>query len=313
MKTPLTFVIAAIILLTAMQPALAAGIAAAPGDLTARTYSAPEIFGAIKAGSLAKVKSIVEDNPGAITMREPKHGLTPLHIAVLMGQTKIASYLIGKNAPINAKDELLVTPLHIAAWNGNLEIVKLLEHHKAGINAETVFCWTPLHYADAYKQKDVAEFLEEKGGKKGEDKRIWENPITPRRIVQLKWKKEVWDVSLIDGKLTLEFPKSKNDKSYFIDNAVNYFKTAITADGPYVVYKTGSDVLYYHMSMKKSPKKGKVVRCDVVAAGVTAGKTGVNLYLVNPSHKLTKYWIDGSGVKVRWERHILYNESGFMN
>ena len=73
-----------------------------------------------------------------------KSGWTPLHYAATGGHLRIAAFLIGAHADVNAESPNGTTPLMMAAMYGNSEVVKLLlesgaeayPRNDAGLNAE---------------------------------------------------------------------------------------------------------------------------------------------------------------------------------
>jgi len=103
----------------------------------------------------------------------PAFGATPLHIAVLSDQRKIAQFFIEQRANIDAKakDEHGGTPLHWAAVLSRIDIARQLIDAGADINAKDNNGYTPLdwtHYellSESKARLEVAELLREKGGK----------------------------------------------------------------------------------------------------------------------------------------------------
>lgn len=103
----------------------------------------------------------------------PASGATPLHFAVLFGQSEIARFLIDKGAHLNirAKDEHGGTPLHWAAALGRFAIAKQLMDAGADVNAPDNHGFTPLdatnYDPDSGKEAKlkIAELLRSKGGK----------------------------------------------------------------------------------------------------------------------------------------------------
>ena len=102
----------------------------------------------------------------------PASGATPLHLAVLSDQGKIAQFLIRKRANLNAKakDEHGGTPLHWAAALGRIEMARRLIGAGADVNARDNHAFTPLD-ATNYDRKsrrkakfEIAELLRSKGG-----------------------------------------------------------------------------------------------------------------------------------------------------
>lgn len=99
-----------------------------------------------------------------IHCREPKTGLTPIHIATRNGHYGIVEILLKYGANPNKKDlEYGFTALLIAAYNGNYSIAKLLLEKGANPNeAESKTLFTPLHIAAQKGYLDIVKLLLEK-------------------------------------------------------------------------------------------------------------------------------------------------------
>ena len=95
-----------------------------------------EIHDAARQGDLAKIKRLLEKNPGLLEARN-QNEKTPLHFAALGGHKEIVEFLIGKGADINAKNIAKETPLHYAAAMGHKEVVDLLLAKGAVLNSGT--------------------------------------------------------------------------------------------------------------------------------------------------------------------------------
>jgi ferric-dicitrate binding protein FerR (iron transport regulator) len=103
----------------------------------------------------------------------PASGATPLHLAVLCDQGKVAQFLIQNRANLNAKakDEHGGTPLHWAAALGRIEMARRLIDAGAEVNAEDNHGFTPLdatHYdpdSNREAKLEIARLLREKGGR----------------------------------------------------------------------------------------------------------------------------------------------------
>jgi len=99
-------------------------------------------------------------------------GATPLHIAVLSDQRKVARFLIDKDANINApaQDEYGGTPLHWAAVLGRVEIARQLIDAGANVNATDKNGYTPLdataleQFSESKTRLAIAELLRKSGG-----------------------------------------------------------------------------------------------------------------------------------------------------
>ncbi len=84
----------------------------------------------------------------AIKTRNPSirfdEGQTPLHLAVILGETHMVEYLIQSGASVNAKDSSGATALHEAVRYGHLNIVKTLLDSGADVAARDSLGKTPL-------------------------------------------------------------------------------------------------------------------------------------------------------------------------
>jgi ankyrin repeat protein len=93
-----------------------------------------EVYDAVEAGDLQKVKALIKDNPDLVFCKN-EGGLTPLHAAADYGRKDVAEFLLVNKANINIKDTEGLTPLHRAAAFGHENIVELLLVNKADINS----------------------------------------------------------------------------------------------------------------------------------------------------------------------------------
>jgi ankyrin repeat protein len=161
----------------------------------------PNIHQAIAAGDLNKVRTLLEDDPPLLELKD-NEGNTPLHLACGAFQVAIANFLIDKGAAANTRNNYGLTPLHraiggrgqdvdlirkliakgadvhakldrglntlhFAAMINNLNIVKLLIDHGADLNAYDNICYgTVLQTAiNMNPNEEVAKFLVEHGAK----------------------------------------------------------------------------------------------------------------------------------------------------
>lgn len=88
---------------------------------------------------------------------------TSLHMAALLGDTKIACSLIKNGVDINARDRLSRTPLHHAVSCVYSDIVKVLIDNGADVNARDRLGRTPLHFAMKDAAPDVIKLLIDNG------------------------------------------------------------------------------------------------------------------------------------------------------
>jgi hypothetical protein len=123
------------------------------------------IHDAARTGDLARIKSLVKENPDLVSSKDEKYGQTPLHIAAFNDYKDLAEFLIANKADVNAKAKNGSTPLHLAAAKGNKDIVELLLANKADVNALDNEGWSPTHSASFWHQEETAVLLAAKGGK----------------------------------------------------------------------------------------------------------------------------------------------------
>jgi len=120
-----------------------------------------DIHEAAEAGSLGRVKALVED--GVDVNSQDGFGRTPLHWAAWNGHREVAELLLSQGAQVDAQDEDNETPLHWAAFNGHTETVQLLLAQGAQVDAQNRWNGTPLHRAAVGGQVEVAELLLSQG------------------------------------------------------------------------------------------------------------------------------------------------------
>jgi ankyrin repeat protein len=87
-----------------------------------------DIFQAALNGDVAKVKSLLKDNPHLASSKD-EFGNSSLHWAALKGYKDIVELLLQYGAEVNARSDHGFTPLGNAAGEGQQEIVQLLLAH----------------------------------------------------------------------------------------------------------------------------------------------------------------------------------------
>jgi ankyrin repeat protein len=92
------------------------------------------------------------------------NGDTPLHSAVLRGNTEVVEALLQGGAPVSATSTSGQTPLHYAAQKGSCETVNLLVSHGADVNCRDTMDRTPLDVARAHCNDNVVDLLRSPGG-----------------------------------------------------------------------------------------------------------------------------------------------------
>lgn len=86
-------------------------------------------------------------------------GISPLHYALMTGETDKISELLAGGADVNAKAPNMGTPLLYACTVGNAEAARLLINAKADVNAAGDTGYTPLMMACQTGNKELAEIL----------------------------------------------------------------------------------------------------------------------------------------------------------
>ena len=137
--------------------ALCAGLLLAAG-----AFGGQDIFEAVTAGDLAKVKAAVDADPQALEARN-NYRQTPLILAIQKKKIEVAEYLLARGADVNAKETSGATPLSYAIAGGFTGLAKTLVERKADINAPAMWNMSPLPFALEFGQTDIAEMLADKG------------------------------------------------------------------------------------------------------------------------------------------------------
>ena len=123
-----------------------------------RDYKNASILDAAANGDLDEVKRYLDDGVHVDTQDE--YGHTALLFAAMKGHTDVATFLIEKNANINAADTLSKhSVLHWSAAGGHSDIVTALVNAGADINIRTIREMTPLMYAAGKGHTDVVSIL----------------------------------------------------------------------------------------------------------------------------------------------------------
>ena len=109
--------------------------------------TAAEIHEAAKSGDIAKLKALLDKDPGLLYVKD-EQGKTPLHWATGRGQLEAIKVLLDTyHVDVNVRNNNEGTPLHVAASQAQPEAARILIAHKALIDARTKDGATPLHFA----------------------------------------------------------------------------------------------------------------------------------------------------------------------
>ena len=129
---------------------------ALPGDISG--WGETAIFGAIKQGRTEIVAMLLEADP-ALTEMPNRTGMTPLAMAVRLGETESARMLIEAGADLEYYDRWGWTPLHHAAWMGSYDCVQLLLDVGADREARIPTGERALELAETAENPEVVELL----------------------------------------------------------------------------------------------------------------------------------------------------------
>lgn len=121
-----------------------------------------DIFEAVTAGDLAKVKAFIEADAQALKAMN-NYQQTPLIVAIQKRRIEVAEYLLARGADVNAKDNAGATPLSYAIAGGLSGIAKTLIDRDADIDSPAMWNMRPLAFALEFKRRDIAEMLCDKG------------------------------------------------------------------------------------------------------------------------------------------------------
>jgi len=150
-------------------------------------------FEAAAAGSLERVRALVEENPGML--QELSHdGWTLLHLGAFFGHLDIVRYLIAAGADVTtvSSNQESVTPLQSALATRRLEIARLLLDKGADVNVRGSDAgYFPLHYAAAAGSVDLTRLLLSRGARR--DVRNADG-ATPLALAEEKGHREVADL-----------------------------------------------------------------------------------------------------------------------
>jgi ankyrin repeat protein/L-ascorbate metabolism protein UlaG (beta-lactamase superfamily) len=132
--------------------------------LIAGIMNAQELTKAITNGNLARVDSILKQDPSLLN-RADEDGITPLFTAIEAKQPEISRYLIERGANVHAKTKQDWPLLLYAAIFGQTETARLLIEKKADVNAKNNTGIVPLHSAVSFGRTDIVKMLVEHGAK----------------------------------------------------------------------------------------------------------------------------------------------------
>ncbi len=121
-----------------------------------------EFYKALREGDTDKAIALIKSGKIPLELRN-KFNWTPLFYAADSNDVKLAKFLLGRGANVNARDYFGITPLHQATIRGSYDVAKLLIEKGADVNARDKYGYTPLHLAAIYNRVRMAKLLIEKG------------------------------------------------------------------------------------------------------------------------------------------------------
>jgi ankyrin repeat protein len=104
-------------------------------------------FGLIENNKVDQLQEYIAKRPYSVNFVDPDDNHTPLHKAVLQGNSSIVDILINTNVSLNSLDRAGETPLHLACLKGHQTIVDALLKAGAQVNLKDRHGRTPLHNA----------------------------------------------------------------------------------------------------------------------------------------------------------------------
>jgi ankyrin repeat protein len=117
-------------------------------------------------GTIASEELISMIKEKGVSINETdNYGNSPLHLAILDGESGYARSLISQGADLNMKNNQELSPLHIASFRDNEEVVKYLLNKGAEIDLKGNSGYTPLHIASEMNHITVAKDLLMMGAK----------------------------------------------------------------------------------------------------------------------------------------------------
>ena len=113
----------------------------------------------VQQGASAKVHKMPSSQEAAVDQESN----SPLHLAVLSGETEVVRSLLEAGEDTELKNKPGNTPLHIAADHNQINIVRLLLEFGADINSRNYVYSSPLHLAVAKDHNEIVSLLIENG------------------------------------------------------------------------------------------------------------------------------------------------------
>lgn len=125
-----------------------------------------DVFEAAAVGDVARVRALVESDPGLLNRHNGSDGWTALHLAAFFGRREVAEELLARGADVSAasRNPTANHPLHAAlAGRTDRQLVERLLARGADVNGRAGAGVTPLHLAASRGSADLVEMLYRQG------------------------------------------------------------------------------------------------------------------------------------------------------
>jgi hypothetical protein len=156
-----------------------------------------------------KVISLLK-NKGISINEADNNGNSPLHVAILSGESEYAMSLINQGADLNIKNKLELSPLHLAAFLNDRQITNQLMLKGAEIDIKGNSGYTPLHIASELNHIRLAQDLLYMGA----NSRIkTDQKLTPKVIAKIQDNNEMTKLISKKGSYTLNLPMANSARS----------------------------------------------------------------------------------------------------
>jgi ankyrin repeat protein len=161
-------------------------------------------------GTLAQVRRLVEEEGVHVDASLGSCiveccARTALHNAASEGHTKVAAFLVEKQANVYARNDFGDTPLHCACMKGHTKVVELLLDSGANVDAKQEFNRTPLHVACSRGLVEVASVLLSRGADGTAVNQFGQTPL-----LNVASSRKSWCISLVRMLLEKMAPDAVN-------------------------------------------------------------------------------------------------------
>ena len=196
------------------------------------------------------------------------YGNSPLHTAILSGNSEYARILINQGVNLNIKNILELSPLHLAAFLDNDELVNQMVTKGAEIDMKGNSGYTPLHIASEMNHIALAKSLLNMGA----NNRIKTNQkLTPKTIAKIEGNDEIVKLISKKGSYNVSQPRPVSTNG----------TTLLNSPKPSIKYDF---ILPYDKDLIKKRHSNKVIQAlsipifVVSTAGLTYFKSEANSY-----------------------------------